>query len=111
MHLLFADVLFKPLMKPYSGIFRFQYFETEGYSSRIYAFENDVLFSYAVPSFSGVGSKYYLVLQYDLTEKISCWLKWSITTYNKQSTYPLPATENENNNGMELKFQLRCIFK
>src|SRR6185503_9012909 len=37
----FLDFLYRPLLKPYSGILRLQYFETGGYDTRIYAYEND----------------------------------------------------------------------
>ena len=43
--LLYTDLLYKPLMKAFSGNIRLQYFETEGYNSRLYAYENDVLYS------------------------------------------------------------------
>jgi len=35
-YLVFFDLLYKPLVKPYSGNIRLEYFETSGYNSRIY---------------------------------------------------------------------------
>ncbi|HET9744910.1 MAG TPA: helix-hairpin-helix domain-containing protein, partial [Chitinophagaceae bacterium] len=64
--LTFFDIFFKPLFKNYSGNIRLQYFETNGYNSRIYAYENDVLFYYSIPVFFNQGWRYYLNLNYDL---------------------------------------------
>ncbi|MEO8406727.1 MAG: hypothetical protein ABI480_19090, partial [Chitinophagaceae bacterium] len=45
--LLYMDALYKPLLRAYSAIMRVEYFETSGYDARLYAYENDVLYSYA----------------------------------------------------------------
>jgi hypothetical protein len=47
----FVDVLYKPMLSSFSGVVRLQYFETDNYDSRIYAYENDVLYSYSIPAF------------------------------------------------------------
>jgi hypothetical protein len=79
--LTFFDLVYKPVLKKYSGNIRLQYFETDGYNSRIYAYENDVLYYYSIPSFSDKGYRYYLNINYDLNSKLSFWLKWSQTIY------------------------------
>ncbi len=79
--LLYADLLYKPLLKPLSGSLRLQYFETDGYNSRLYAYENDVLYSYSIPVFSGKGYRYYINLNYDVSRRISLWLKVAQTYY------------------------------
>ena len=43
---IFTDLLYNPMMKPLSGNIRLQYFETDGYNSRVYSYENDVLYGY-----------------------------------------------------------------
>ncbi|MEO6453726.1 MAG: hypothetical protein ABIN97_06645, partial [Ginsengibacter sp.] len=59
-YLLYADVLYKPVSKPYSANIRLQYFETDGYNSRLYAYENDVLYSFSIPVFYDKGYRYYI---------------------------------------------------
>ena len=80
--LTFFDIVYKPLLKKYSGNVRLQYFETEGYNSRIYAYENDVLFYYSIPGFFNKGYRYYFNFNYDLNSRLTFWLKWSQTLYN-----------------------------
>ncbi|MBI3883654.1 MAG: helix-hairpin-helix domain-containing protein, partial [Sphingobacteriales bacterium] len=51
----YIDFLYKPIMKKYAGSIRLQYFETDGYNSRLYAYENDVLYSFSIPVFYDKG--------------------------------------------------------
>jgi hypothetical protein len=39
---------------------RLAYYRTEGYNSRIYAYENDLLYYFAIPEFHGTGIRSYL---------------------------------------------------
>ncbi len=108
--LTFFDFIYKPMLKSISGVLRLQYFETDGYDSRIYAFENDVLYSYTIPAFSDKGFRYYLTLNYDLTKKISFWLRWAQTIYKNRSTVGSGLDEIQGNRRSELKLQARWIF-
>lgn len=108
--LTFFDFIYKPLLNPLSGIVRFQYFETDGYNSRIYAYENDVLYSYSIPSFSDKGFRYYITLNFDLTRKISFWLRWAQTIYKSKNTVGSGLDEIQGNKRSELKLQGRWIF-
>ncbi|MDH7461924.1 hypothetical protein QEG73_11575 [Chitinophagaceae bacterium 26-R-25] len=91
--LMFAQGDFKP-SKVLSGNLRLQYFETNGYNSRLYAYESDLLYNYSVPEFFDTGLHYYINCRVNLASLlkmkkqfgIDCWLKWSQTIYsNKQS--------------------------
>ncbi len=108
--LTFFDVIYKPMMKPLSGVLRLQYFETDSYNSRIYAYENDVLYSYSIPAFSDKGFRYYLTLNYDLTKKIALWLRWAQTIYNNKNMVGSGLDEIQANRRTELKLQARWIF-
>ena len=81
----FIDVLYKPMRKPYGLVARWQYFETDSYDSRIYAYENDVQYSYSAPAFSGKGIRYYVSMNHDIGKKISVWLRVAQTMINANS--------------------------
>ncbi|MES1215723.1 MAG: helix-hairpin-helix domain-containing protein [Bacteroidota bacterium] len=106
----FFDFIYKPMLKPYSGVLRLQYFETDGYNSRIYAYENDVLYSYSIPAFFDKGFRYYLTLNYDLSKKISFWLRIAQTIYKDKKSVGSGLDEIEGNKRSELKLQARWIF-
>ncbi len=108
--LAYVDFLYKPLLKPVSAILRLQYFETDDYNSRIYAYENDVLYSYSIPSFFNKGYRYYLVLNYDLGKSLSLWLRLSQTIYPQGATIGSGLDEIQGNKKTEIKCQARWLF-
>ncbi len=89
-YLLYSEVSWKPLNKPVSGNARLQYFETDGYNSRVYAYESNVLYGFSIPAFFDSGFRYYLNLRmnmgkyFQLKNKLTlnAWLRWA------QSVYP-----------------------
>ena len=98
-------------MKPFSGGLRIQYGETDGYNARVYAYENDVLYSYSIPAFSGKGYRYYMNLQWDLGKRASFWLKWAQTLF-LQKKYVTGAEEQlPEASASGFKIQFRYIFQ
>ena len=75
----FLDAFYKPMMKPYSLNVRFQYFEADSYDSRVYAYENDVLYQFSVPAFYGNGYRAYLNGKIVLSKSIRFWFRLSRT--------------------------------
>ena len=98
------------MLKPFSGVLRLQYFETDGYNSRIYAYENDVLYSYSIPAFYDKGYRYYVTFNYDLTQKLSFWLRWAQTIYRDKTSIGSGLDEIDGNKRSEIKFQVRLLL-
>ncbi|NND31657.1 MAG: helix-hairpin-helix domain-containing protein [Saprospiraceae bacterium] len=68
--MLYQDVIYKSQRSPLSLTTRICYFDTDDYNSRIYAYENDILYSFSVPPYYDRGIRYYLNLRFrfgDLT--------------------------------------------
>ena len=108
--LMYADVLYAKPLKPLSGNIRLQYFETNGYNSRLYAYENDVLYSFSIPVFYGKGYRYYLNINYDLTRKVTIWARVSQYLYPQQVTTGSGLDELNKNHKTEVKFQMLYKF-
>lgn len=108
--LTFFDILYNPPLKNYSANVRLQYFETDGYNSRIYAYENDVLFYYSIPAFFDKGFRYYLNLNYDLSSKISFWIKWSQTFFNNVGSIGSGPDEIQGSKKSEIRVMTRLDF-
>ena len=106
----YIDVFCKPLLKPFSFSARAQFFETDDYDTRLYAYENDVLYSYSIPAFYKKGVRVYFSSNYDLGKKISCWFRWSKTIYEGTSSLGSGLDEIKGNKRTEIKIQLRYIF-
>ncbi len=75
--LIYVDLLYKSLEQAFSGNVRWSIFDTDSYNSRIYAYENDVLYAYSVPSNSGKGSMFYLNLRYKSIQNFTAELRFS----------------------------------
>ena len=108
--LTFFDVIYKPPLKNYSANIRLQYFETDDYNSRIYAYENDVLFYYSIPAFYDQGFRYYLNINYNLNSNISFWLKWSQTLYQNVESIGSGLDEIPGSKKSEIRVMARVVF-
>jgi hypothetical protein len=116
--LTYMDFLIKPPLKPWSANIRLMYFETQGYNSRLYAFENDVLNNFSVPSFFDKGYRYYINLHIDLTSALKvltgkianteCWFRCAQTLYSEKNVVGSGTEEISGNKKTDFKFQ--CLF-
>jgi hypothetical protein len=106
----FFDFIYKPFLKPYSGNVRLEYFETDGYNSRVYAYEDDVLYSFSIPGFFGKGYRYYINLNYDLKRNLSIWLRWAQTIYRGHGKIGSGLDEIIGNHRSEIKIQGMWLF-
>ena len=101
--LVYQDVVFKPLQKSFSMNGRFAFFSTDGYNSRLYAYENDLLYSFSVPALYGKGIRAYFNFQQNFGSKFTLWLKFA-TTHQFASAIVDSSTKSE------VKFQVRYQF-
>ncbi|CAN5260699.1 helix-hairpin-helix domain-containing protein [soil metagenome] len=108
--LAFADILYKPALKSYSTGLRLQYFETDGYDSRLYAYENDVLYSYSIPVFYDKGFRYYLNFNCDLNKQITIWLRWAQSIYRDKTVIGSGLDAIPGNKKTEIKLQVQYRF-
>ncbi|MEP7164607.1 MAG: helix-hairpin-helix domain-containing protein [Ferruginibacter sp.] len=108
--LIYADVIYKPLMKPFAANIRLQYFQTDDYNSRLYAYENDVLYSFSIPVFYEKGYRYYLNINYDLTKKLTAWARIAQTINPERSSIGSGLDEIQGSRKTEVKLQLIYRF-
>ncbi len=60
---------------------RMALFDSDTFDNRLYAFENNVLWTFAIPAFSGRGIRNYLLGQYQISQKLTAYLRIARTTY------------------------------
>jgi len=65
------------------GNFRIQVFDSEGFNSRIYAYEQDILYSFSLPANSASGVRYYWNLNWEINKQLDCWIKISRSLFTK----------------------------
>ena len=110
-YLVYQDIVYSKLGKPLSVTLRYALFETDSYEARIYAYENDVPGSYSIPAHYNRGSRFYIMLDYNLTKRIELWFRYSQTVYdNKQMISEGSLTEIQGNTKSEIRAQLKFKF-
>ena len=105
--LIYQDFAFKPQRKSFTVNGRLAYFSTDSYNSRLYAYENDLLYSFSVPALYGDGIRAYLNFQQKLGTGLSLWFKGAITNqFNKGEG----ETSGDSSTKAEVKIQVRYQF-
>ncbi len=105
--MIFQDIQFAPEKIPVNISARVAWFNTDSYYSRIYAYENDLLYTFSIPAYFGKGFRTYLNLKYKISEKIDFWFKIANTSWNDRNFISSGNNKILGNNKTELKFQLR----
>lgn len=77
--MVYQDVVYSPIASPWTISGRVTLFDTDGYDSRIYTYENDLIYYYAIPSFSDVGSRYYINVRYKGIRNLTAEIKFAQT--------------------------------
>lgn len=73
----YIEVIVKPQLRAFSFSSRFSVFDTEGYGTRIYAYERDLPSYFAIPAHYGSGQKIYMVCTYSIKRNIQIACKWA----------------------------------
>ena len=100
--LLLQDLSYKFEKIPLSVWFRYCIFKTDNWDSRLYTYENDLLYSFSIPALAGEGNRTYLMVDWRAAKFIDLRIKYGITALQKDND---AWVETE-----ELKFQARIWF-
>lgn len=109
-YLFYQDIDYKPMSSRLSANIRFAWFNTPSYNSRIYAYENDVLYGAGSGIYSGKGIRTYMNLRYRPLKKMDIWTRYSISIYRNTERLSSGLDEIIGNKKSELKLQLRYQF-
>ncbi len=70
---------------PVKSTLGISYFNTDDFENRQFIYEKDMLHSFSLPSYNGVGSSWYLLLHAKLHPLLSIWLRVSQLNYLNQN--------------------------
>ncbi|MES2837244.1 MAG: helix-hairpin-helix domain-containing protein [Bacteroidota bacterium] len=80
-YLVYQDIVYKAIGSKVSFSFRYSLFQCETFDTRIYAYENSVLYAFSIPGLSGKGSRTYLTVNWDVARNVELWLRVAQTYY------------------------------
>jgi hypothetical protein len=83
----FQDIEYKFAQVPIVLQLRAQAFDAREWNNRVYMYENDVLYAYAIPFVYGLGGRFWLNARYKINDIFSLYLRVSETVY--QNTWAI----------------------
>lgn len=104
------DIIYKPFGKSYSMNVRFALFDVDSFDSRIYMYENDILFEYGIPFFYNQGSRFYVNYRKRLTRNITWEFRYARTFYTNIDQIGSGNETIDGNVRSDIKTQLRINF-
>lgn len=108
--LIYQDLGWTPKKSSLTAALRFAWFNTGGYSSRIYTYENDLLYNFSTLAFSGKGIRTYLNLKFSFLNHFDSWLKIAYTAYSDRDTISSGHARIPGHDKTECKLQIRYRF-
>jgi len=107
--LVFQDMVYEPSRK-FKIWVRYAWFNTDGYNSRIYTYENDLLYTFSIPEFHGIGQRIYLNLKWSPSSRITAYLKVGCTIHNGEAFWGSGNDITAGNERTELRGLLNWRF-
>ena len=108
--LVLQDVTYKPKKSKLSFTARFALFDTDSYNSRIYSYENDVLYYFRIPAYYSQGARTYITTRYQFKKGIDLWIRWGNWMYTNRNTIGSGLNEINGSSKTDIRAQLRFQF-
>lgn len=104
--LVYQDVFWKGLRKLALNC-RVAYFDTDDYDSRMYAYENDVLYASSFPVYYDKGIRSYLNVRWKLLRNVDFWARYAISYFPDRESIGSGLDEISGKIRSEVKGQIR----
>ena len=105
--LMFQDIVFKFQKIPLKLYSRFAIFDTDTYDARIYAYENDLLYVFSIPSYYNQGIRTYFMAKYEVGQRLDIWARVGLWSYSDVKSISSGLEEIDGSRKMDLKLQLK----
>lgn len=89
---------------------RLALFDVDRYDARIYAYEQDLLYTFAVPAFAGQGQRTYVLLHLAPLSDLTLQVKYGSTIYEDAASVGSGLDEVAGNRLREIRMQVRYRF-
>ena len=109
-YLIYQDIFYDFANAPLLLNMRFAVFDTDSYDSRIYTYENDILYAFSIPAYYSKGTRIYFNIRYTIGKFMDIWLRYAQTYYSNKDVISSGLTQINGNTKSEIKLQLRIKF-
>ena len=111
-YLVYQDFIYKPIQSDFSFSARYAFFDTDDSASRIYMYENNLLYNYSLPSFANTGHRFYINLRYRPISPLTLELRYDQTVFSGSDVKGISSgTElREGNRAHQIAMQISWVF-
>jgi len=89
---------------------RLAIFDIEDYNSRIYAYEDNLPYTFSVPLYQNSGTRFYFMVKYQVNKKVKLFARYSKTQYQNVNTIGSGLEQINGNSLSDLNLQLQVSF-
>lgn len=107
--LLFQDVRLVPSPK-WKIDARITFFDTDSFNSRVFQFENNLLYVLSNTALSGQGQRSYILLNYEPLTYLEIWARFSISMFENRRTISSGRTEIQGDTRSDIGIEVRVKF-
>lgn len=108
--LAYQDFSYRAIRSRLSGNIRLAYFLTESFNTRIYAYEDDVLYNFSFAAYNEKGYRFYINLNYNIAKNVEAWFRYGIFYYPDKTSVGSGLDEIAGQKKSDIKFQVRYQF-
>lgn len=109
--MVYQDLVITPRILPnFKAQIRLAFFETPDFDTRIFVYENDVLYAFSVVPYFGQGLRYYFNLSYKINKTFSVWLRFAQTYFTDRDKISSGLLEIDGSTRSDIKIQIRAKF-
>ncbi len=109
-YLVYQDFIWKKQGSKISFNTRYAIFNCPDFNTRIWAYESDVLFAFSIPAHSGLGTRAYAMIKWDIRRGMDLWVRYAQWVYTDRQEIGSGNTLIEGQRRGDLTVQLRYQF-
>ncbi len=108
--LIYQDLKFKSNGGKWTFSTRLALFSIDDYNARIYAYEDNLPYTFTVPLHQNSGSRFYFMAKYQVTKKIILFARYAQTKYSNINSIGTGLEQISGNTQSDLSMQLQVSF-
>jgi len=108
--LLYQDLKYKANGGKWTFTTRLSIFSIDDYNARIYAYEDNVPYTFSVPLYQNSGSRFYLMAKYKVNKNIKVFARYAQTKYSNVNMIGSGLEQINGNTQSDLSLQLQVSF-
>lgn len=109
-NLIFQDIHYNSLKGKWGADFRYCLFNSNGSNVRMFTFENDVPYTFSIAQLSGIGSRFYIMVNYKLSRRVEAWIRYSNSFFPNEDSVGSGLDKIEGNKRESVKVLLKINF-